>query len=81
MTVLSPADRYQEIINRIRLVEDASVLDAIEMLLDQKGSEAQLMRLEDAQIDAILSELLHSSGLDETAALQKPVQYTGDDRV
>jgi ribosomal 50S subunit-associated protein YjgA (DUF615 family) len=50
--------RQLALIARLRRVTDPSVLDALEHLLDEHQQRSELMPLEDAQVDAILRDLL-----------------------
>lgn len=52
------AQRHQDLIRRLSLVDDAIVLDEVERLLDDYVEAERLLRLEDDAIDAVLRQLL-----------------------
>ena len=52
------AERHLDLIARISRVCDPSVLDALEGVLDEYQHRAELVPLEDAEVEAILRNLL-----------------------
>ena len=58
MPAASTESRNDAVIARIRRVDDARVLDAIETILDREAQDPTLCRLDDAGMAVILEELL-----------------------
>ncbi len=54
------AERHMELIARISRVHDPAVLEAIERVLDEHQHGAELVPLQDAEVEAILRNLLRT---------------------
>jgi len=51
-------ERRQRLIAALAGIEDPSLLDAIERLLDEHHVRARLLPLQDAEVDAMVEDLL-----------------------
>ncbi len=56
------AERQRRIISRVARVDDPTLLEAIERVLDEDGAHPRLMPLEEADVDRLVRLLLGSEG-------------------
>lgn len=56
------AERQRRIISRVARVDDPTLLEAIERVLDEDSAHPRLMPLEDADVDRLVRLLLGPDG-------------------